>query len=347
MVYARGASDDKGQSFYTFEAIRAFLTLGHKEQVNIKIVVEGEEEIGSPGLTDILSKKKKELKADYLLIVDMDVPSLDHPAITLGTRGIFTLEATLKGSDIDLHSGTHGGVAYNPNRALAELLAKLHDENGKVAIDGFYDGIQTLNHSEKEKLDTSFDMKESSIDFGVHAFQAQKGHSYFETNWLLPTLEINGMSGGYTGDGFKTVIPSTANCKLSTRLVPGQDPKKIEALVVDFLKKNTKHGMKISIKCGDGAAAFRTNFDSHIVKVCKKAYEDVNQKKCGLVLSGGTIPIATELAKVSKADTVLMGYALMTDQIHAPNEHFSLECFELGFLTVARILELLAAQEKL
>ena len=230
-IYARGAQDNKGQCFYSLTAVRAFLE--EHNDVNIKVIVEGEEEIGSRGLSQIVGEKKEALAADHLLIIDTDIPGANVPGVTLGVRGVVTMEVACSGSTVDLHSGLFGGVAYNPNRALAELLAQCWDEKGHVAIPGFYDGV--VEPSPAERDDLSFDIEPDLSS--VSASPKEEGYSIVEQNWIRPTLEINGMWGGYTGEGFKTVIPASAHAKLSVRTVPDQDPHALMDCIGDFLKK--------------------------------------------------------------------------------------------------------------
>jgi len=344
-VYARGAQDNKGQCFYSITALKAVLSLADKLNVNIKLLIEGEEETGSAGTAGVLSKKQKELKADYLLVVDSGLPKEGEPGICLGIRGIITMDVECKNSTVDLHSGSHGGIALNPNRALVSVLAQLWDESGTVAVPGFYDGIQMPAKDELEKYDTEFDVKEYQKSFGVKAFSNEGSYSYIESNWLRPTLEINGISGGYTGLGFKTVIPSLARAKISCRLVPGQDPKKIQKSISDFLKSHIAKGIELKIEHHQDAPAFRSSYDSEVAQTAAKAYEEIFQKPCKFILAGGSIPIVVDLVKVSNAEATIMGFGLAEDNIHAPNEHFGLDRFEMGFLTMGRMIAMFSEKQ--
>lgn len=336
-VYARGAQDNKGQCFYSLSAVRALLELCDPLRFNLKIFIEGEEESGSSGTEEILLSQKKALKSDYLLVVDSGLTASDIPSISLGIRGILTMEITCRGADIDLHSGSLGGIAYNPNRALATALSKLWDVDGKVAIPHFYEDVKGISESELSRLDLDVSEEEMRKNFGLRALCPEPGFSIGESVTIRPTVEINGMSGGYAGEGFKTVIPAVAKAKVSCRLVPDQDPQKIFKHLKNFLERQMPKGMEIEIQCDHGAPAFRSSKDSLIAKLTAKAYEDVLKKPCQHRLSGGSVPIVAQLAKVSQAATVMMGYGLDTDQIHAPNEHFGLDRFEKGFLTMGRI----------
>lgn len=341
-VYARGAADDKGQGFYSIMAIKAFLELAKKSNVNIKLFIEGEEECGSVGSTDILAKKKEALKADHLLIVDIGIPEKGVPAITLGLRGIAAFEVTCKNSNIDLHSGVHGGMVLNPNRALIQLLAKLWDENGKVTIPGFYDAVKVPSQEELALFDKNVDEEMLKKTFGIRSFQREGKYSLWESNTIRPVLEINGIGGGYTGVGFKTVIPSQAKAKISCRLTPDQDPEEIGRCIEAFLKQNVAKGIDLRFEWEHGGKPVRSSPNTPIAKIAAKAYEEVFGKTCKMLLCGATVPIVADLAAASGADTALIGVGLSTDDIHAPNEHFGMDRFEQGFLTIGRILGELA-----
>ena len=256
------------------------------------------------------------------------------------------MEAVLSNSAADLHSGLHGGIVLNPNRALVQLLAKLWDSNGKVAVPHFYDAVNPLSKEEKGKLDMEFNEKEYQSRFQANAFAPEPGFSPRETNLIRPVLEINGICGGYTGKGFKTVIPSMAMAKISCRLVPDQDPKQIVQNISTFLTSHTPKGMQLKITTLQGAKAFRSSFDSPIVKMVAKSYEEVLRKPCRYLLGGGSIPIVRDLSEVSGAGVVIMGFGLDEDAIHAPNEHFGVDRFEQGFMTMARILHHFANVKK-
>jgi acetylornithine deacetylase/succinyl-diaminopimelate desuccinylase-like protein len=336
-VYARGAVDDKGQIFYAMAAMRAAHELGRTLPVNIKFCIEGEEEAGSIGLEQGIGKLKKELSADSLLVVDFNSFDETTPAIHLGMRGIMTMEVTLTGSNGDLHSGSLGGIAYNPNRALVELLAKLYREDGSVAVDGFYDGVEEPTADEKSTYVAKYAKDYYQQQFGIDVFGGEKGRSIQEANLFRPVLEINGIGGGYSGAGFKTVIPAKATAKISCRLVPGQDPKKVAERIKTFLMRHSK--MKTEVHIHSGAPAYRGKAHSKLSQAIQKAATEVCRKPCRIALSGASIPIVSTLATELGVEMVGMGYCLATDQIHAPNEHFDLQRFEKGFMTVALGIE--------
>jgi acetylornithine deacetylase/succinyl-diaminopimelate desuccinylase-like protein len=337
-VYARGALDNKGQCFYSLTALKAFLELADQKELNIKVFIEGEEESGGGGTSAILPQKRKELAADHLLIVDMDLPEAGVPGINLGMRGILAMEVECKNSSIDLHSGTHGGIALNPNQVLVSLLARLWDDKGRVTIPGFYDDVPSVSKEELSRLHTHFDVDAYRKTFGVHAFGGEQGYSPIESNWIRPTLELNGIGGGYTGAGFKTVIPSKSTAKLSCRLVPHQNPDQIFASLETFLKNHAPKGIQISLQNLHGAPAFRSAFDAPIAQIAARAYEKVFEKPCRWLLCGASVPIVAELADASGAEVALIGMGLAEDNIHAPNEHFGMDRFEQGFLVMTEIL---------
>ncbi len=340
-IFARGAVDDKGQIYYAMLAVRCWKDLGYKLPVNLKFCIEGEEESSSIGLSKALPKLKERLKSDYLLVPDFDQYDRHTPSITLGARGVMGLEVTLTGSKSDLHSGIHGGLAYNPNRALVQLLSQIWDEKGTVRIPGFYDDAVSVTSEQMKEFAFGFEQEKYTKEFGIEAFGWEKGKSPIEGNYFRPTLEINGISGGYAGPGLKTVIPAHASAKISCRLVPNQDPRKVGKLIADFFKKHAVAGMKVEVKLHGGEEAFRGKSDSELAKAVSLAAEEVTGKNCKKVLSGASIPIVAQLMKTAGAEVVGMGYGLAEDNIHAPNEHFDWERLEKGFLTVARTLELL------
>lgn len=340
-VYARGAQDNKGQCFYTLEAIRYLLKTTGKLPVNLKFCIEGEEEHGSCGLLKIMSQHKAELSADYLAVVDVGMRDAKTPAVTLGCRGIVTFELLVKGPNKDLHSGSHGGLVVNPIHALTEILAKLHDpKTGEVTIPGFYDDVAPLTIEEKSQLSLEFDEKQYTHDFGVLPCGGEKAFSSLERVWVRPTLEINGISGGYSGEGFKTVIASQALAKLSCRLVANQDPDKIADLVIRYVQGISYKGVELSIKrFPGGGKAVRTSPNSPIVKAFLEAYTEAFGIQAVCILEGGSIPITAELQKVCGGALVFVGVGLATDQIHSPNEHFGLDRIEKGAQAMVKALQ--------
>ncbi|MBM3191368.1 MAG: M20 family dipeptidase [Chlamydiae bacterium] len=336
-VVARGACDNKGQCFYTLSALRAFLEMANKEGLHIKVLIDGEEETGSRGLFHVLQERKERLQADYAVIVDSNIPSLQQPAVTLGCRGIVTFDVECVGSNVDLHSGQLGGIALNPLRALVEMLAQVWDKDGRIQIEGFYEGIRPFDEKQLIQVDT----QELIDKFQLQGLYHEKGFSLLQSNWLRPTFEINGLSGGYAGPGFKTVIPAKASCKISCRLVDGQEAQHVAACVERFLKKTIAKGMELRVELHQGANAYVTSSKSLFARKIKQAYEDTLGIEAGFILSGGSLPICAKIAEVSGADTVCMGYGLDDDYIHAPNEHFGVDRLQYGLMTLGSLLELL------
>ena len=332
---------DNPVAFYTITALKALLETTGELPVNVKLIIDGEEEIGSPSLSALLPQKKEQLKAESIAIIDVGIPSLDTPAVTIGVRGIVTFDLVLTGSNTDLHSGSNGGVVLNPNQALVQLLSTLHDpKTGAVTVEGFYDDVISLSDEERNKLFLQFNEEEYKKTFDANPVGGEKGFTPLERAWIRPTLEINGMGGGCSREGFKTVIPASSYAKLSCRLVAHQDPQKIEEAVVKHLKKHCPEGVQIDVSAlPGGGGAVRANPDSPIVKAFSSAYEKIFGTKCNYIFEGGSIPIIPELAKAAEGEVVLVGLGLADDQIHAPNEHFGLSRFEKGAKLVANALQ--------
>lgn len=343
-VFARGASDNKGQLFYTITAMRAYLTLAKEHRLNIKLFIEGEEECGSVGTVKVLKEKSQAMKADYCLVIDAGLPAADSPAVTLGVRGITTMEISIRNSHTDLHSGIFGGIVHNPNQAMVEALAGFW-KNGVVAVPGFYDDVIGFSEEELSVLDTSFDQQGLQESFGIRVFRGESGYTLRESNWIRPVLEINGMWGGYNGKGFKTVIPSEAHVKLSCRLVPKQEPDVIAKRVVEHFQRSLPEGMEMAYEIHHGGVPIYSSSHSQIAEAAQEAYSEVFDKECKFIVSPASVPIVSDLVQASGAEMILIGTATDEDDIHAPNEHFNLGQFERGFLVVGRILSLLEAKK--
>lgn len=341
-VYARGAQDNKGQTWFTISALKCILDRCGALPVNVKLCIEGEEEIGSPGLAAAARERADRIRADHLLVLDCNIPAHDRPAVTLGIRGFVGLNIEVESAKFDLHSGLHGGLAGNANHILAKLIAGLHDSEGRVAVEGFYDAVVPVTPRDRERLSLHFDATQYANDFGASLLGVENGFTPNESRWLRPALDINGMSGGYTGDGSKTIIPARARASISARLVPDQDPNEIRRLIETHLRKHCPPGVTLSMhEVGGLGRAFRTPVDSHVVRAVATAYEEACDRPCEFVLEGWSVPVVADLAEISQASTALMGYGLATDAIHAPNEHFSVDRLRRGFVTMARTLFLL------
>lgn len=341
-VYARGAQDNKGQCFYVLQALKFLLDAQGSLPMNVKLCIEGEEETGSAGLSQILKAKAQDLQAEYLAIVDLGLRDPQVPAVTLGTRGLVSMDVEVKGANVDLHSGSHGGIVLNPLHVLVELLASMRNSQGQITIPGFYDEVIELPAEERSKVSFNFDLNDYQEATGAYPLGGEKEYSVLERAWTRPTVELNGLWGGYTGKGFKTIIPAKASAKISCRLVPNQHPRKIGELVANYLRSNAPQGVQVTVNVHPGVGkAVRTNSSAKIVKAFSAAFEEVFDVPCEFILEGASIPIITELAEASGGETVLVGLGLPGDQIHAPNEHFSVDRIEKGILVIARALELL------
>lgn len=341
-IYARGAQDNKGQCFYVLQALKMLKELTGSLPLNIKMCIEGEEEVGSSGLASILQDKKDKLKADYLAIVDVGIQKPTVPSLTLGIRGIVTMDVEMQGSKTDLHSGMVGGIVPNPIHTLVNLLASLRDATGRIAIPEFYRDVKELTQEERSQVSLDFDEKEFSQQMGTTPTGGETKFSPLERAWTRPTLEINGINGGYSGTGFKTVIPAKAFAKISCRLVPGQDPATIGPLVKNYLESHAPPGttVKVHLHPGNGKAV-RISPDSKVVKGFAQAYEQVFGSPCQFIFDGGSIPIVPELAKASGGEVILLGLGLSSDHIHAPNEHFGIDRVEKGMAIMGIALQLL------
>ncbi len=342
-IVARGAQDNKGQCFYVMACLKALYSHLGKFPVNIKLIIEGEEESGSKSLPALLEEKKNELKADYLLVVDVGMRDAKTPAITLGTRGITSFTVEVTSSYSDLHSGMHGGIVYNPLHALVEILASLRDANGRIAIPGFYEQVATPSAEELKHISLSFNAQEFAAEIGCLPTGGEKGFSPLERAWLRPNLEINGISGGYNGPGIKTVIPAKAQAKLSCRLVPNQDPHTISERVKNYIEAKNSPGYTVSCQIHEGfGKPVRSSPNSSLVKALASACEKVYHKKAEYIYEGASIPIVSELAQAAGAEVTFFGLGLASDKIHAPNENFGWDRIENGFLIMCEAITGLA-----
>lgn len=341
-IFARGATDDKGQLFLHIKAVETLLKLSGKLPVNIKFCIEGEEEIGSPNLPQFLSENKEKLACDVVLISDTDMWDKGVPAITCSLRGLCALEVTLESANSDLHSGTFGGGVQNANHLLVQLLSTLHDENGKVMVDHFYDDVIELTEIEKEEIAAlGFDEEKLKTSLGLTELTGgEKNYPYRERVSTRPTLEINGLWGGFQGEGTKTVIPNEANAKITCRLVNNQDPEKIQNEVKKHLEKHVPTGCKVKVSLGDTGYPFLTPIDSPMMQKAAEAYKNVYGKSPVYKREGGSIPIVADFNQTLDVPVVLMGFGLPGENLHAPNEHFHLENFNKGILTICSFLEM-------
>ncbi|WP_066320183.1 dipeptidase [Bacillus sp. FJAT-29814] len=340
-IYARGATDDKGQTFLHIKAVETLLGLNEKLPVNVKFCIEGEEEIGSPHLPGFLSENKEKLACDVVVISDSDMWDRGVPAITYSLRGLCALEFTLKTANSDLHSGMFGGGVQNANHLLVQLLSTLHDENGKVNVAHFYDDVEELTDFEKEQIKAlGFDEEKLKKQLGLTELTGgENNYPYPEKISSRPTLEINGLWGGFQGEGTKTVIPNEAHAKITCRLVHNQNPEKIQQLIKKHLEEHAPKGCKLEVTLQDTGNPFLTPIDSPMIQKAAEAYEEVYGRSPVYKREGGSIPIVSDFNQALNAPVVLMGFGLPDENLHAPNEHFNLENFDKGILTICSFLE--------
>lgn len=342
LIYARGASDDKGQAFTHIKAVESFVKTGQEIPVNVKFILEGEEEIGSPNLVPFLEAHKDLLACDMVLISDTAMFGEDQPSITYGLRGLAYMEIEVVGPNRDLHSGVYGGAVENPVNVLCEIIAKLKDEDGVIQIPGFYDDVIPLTKADREAFaQLPFDEEEYKKTLDVKALHGEKGYTTLERASARPTLDVNGIWGGYTKEGAKTVLPSKANAKVSMRLVPDQNPKKIADLFKKHVESLAPDTVKVTVNEHHGGHPSVTDLDFYGLKAGAKAFEDVYQKEVLFSREGGSIPIVADFKRVLGVESILMGFGLTSNAIHSPNENFSLKDFHRGIKTSARFMELL------
>jgi len=342
LIYARGAQDNKGQTMYVIAALKAMAASPGGLPVNVKLCLDGEEESGSLNLKEQLKTKSSDISADYLAIVDLGMFDENNPTVSLGVRGMSALTVEITGSDTDLHSGAHGGIVYNPNHALVEILAGLRDKSGRITVPGFYDEVIELSDEIRNKLWAGIDAEIYEQAFGARATGGEKAYPLTESASTRPTLEINGLGGGYAGDGFKTVIPAKSVAKISCRLVPNQDPDKIRQLLVDYIKELTPDGVTVDFPgTVEGGKPVQADPNSKIVKAVAQAYSEISGVEAGYHLEGASVPIISDMVDTSGAELVMMGWGLIGDNMHAPNESFSLQRMQKGFITIARMLEII------
>lgn len=333
-IFARGSCDDKGQVYMHVKAFEIMKSLGLLK-CNIKFMIEGEEEVGSDNLGTFVKANRDKLKADVILISDTALISLDHPSITVGLRGLSYMEVEITGPNRDLHSGVYGGAVANPINVLASMIASLHDENGRVTIPGFYDQVAELSEAERKALNRApFNLDDYKKELGIADIRGEKGYTTLERTGIRPTLDVNGIWGGYTGEGAKTVLPAKAHAKISMRLVPNQQSAAITELFTKHIQAIAPPYVSVNVKAHHGGEPAVTPTDSHAFKAASKAFEEVWGKTPIPTRDGGSIPIVALFKKELGLDTVLMGFGLDSDAIHSPNEHFGVKNFLVGIETI-------------
>ena len=344
-LYARGASDDKGQVWAHIEAIRAWRQSGGVP-VNLVLLIEGEEEIGSPNLADFMQKHRRQLAADMAVISDTNQFAKGLPAITYGLRGLVYEEIFLEGPSHDLHSGLFGGAVPNPANAITELLATLHGPDGRVNIPGFYDDVLPLEEQERamwRKL--PFDERELARELGLEQLTGEAGFSALERKWARPTCDVNGITTGYQAEGAKTVIPAKASAKVSMRLVPNQDPAKIHAGFEQAMRERCPKGIKLEVRNHSMTAALLVPLQLKAMDLAADAIKIGFGKSPTFMREGGSIPVVSVIKRMLNIDTLLLGFGLPDDRVHSPNEKFDLGAFHGGMRTAAALYSRLEEME--
>jgi len=341
-IYARGSSDDKGQSYTHIKAVESFRKSGTELPVNVKFILEGEEEIGSPNLIPFIEEHKDMLSCDMVLISDTAMFAEDQPSITYGLRGLAYMEVEVVGPNRDLHSGVYGGAVENPLNVLCEMIAKLKDEDGVIQIPGFYDKVKKLTKADREAYkQLPFDEENYMELLDIEAVHGEKGYSTLERASARPTLDVNGIWGGYTKEGAKTVLPSKGNAKISMRLVPDQDPKEIAELFTEYFQSLAPDTVTVKVSEHHGGYPSVTDLDFYGLKAGAKAFEEIYDEEVLFSREGGSIPIVSDFKRVLGVESILMGFGLTSDAIHSPNEKFAIKDFHRGIKTSARFLEIL------
>ncbi len=342
-IVARGACDDKGQLMTFVEACRALMAVEDSLPVPISVLFEGEEECGSPSLAKFLEENAEELKADHVLVCDTGMWNQDTPAINTRLRGLVYEEIIITGPEMDLHSGSYGGAARNPVRVLAKAIAGLHDDAGRIMIPGFYDGVEELPRELREQWEAlDFDEEKFLGEIGLKHAAGEEGRSVLEQVWARPTCDVNGIISGYTGEGSKTVIPSKASAKISFRLVGKQDPDKISAAFRDFMTAQVPDDCRVEFLSYSSDPAIEMPAGNRITPIAAQALEEEFDNPAVLMGCGGSIPIVGSFKTELGMDSLLVGFGLINDRIHSPNEKYEVNSFHKGMRSWARILVALA-----
>jgi acetylornithine deacetylase/succinyl-diaminopimelate desuccinylase-like protein len=339
-IYARGATDDKGQLYMHIKSVEAYFKTAGSLPLNVKFLIEGEEEIGSENLEKFINDNTELLKCSSVLISDTELYEAGVPTLTYGLRGMAYMEVELTGPSQDIHSGSFGGAVANPINVLAEIISKLHNKNGRITIPHFYNSVIKITKRERDNYKRlKFSEKKLAKELGVNELFGEKGFTTLERLWSRPTLDCNGIFGGFTGKGAKTIIPSMATAKISMRLVPNQDPRQIMKGFTKYVKKLAPKSVKVIVHDLHSAYPVLTPLDDKAAIAASKAMEKAFGKKTVYVRDGGSIPIVTVFTKKLKAPTVLMGMGLNSENLHSPNEHFDLTHFQLGIISSAYFMQ--------
>jgi acetylornithine deacetylase/succinyl-diaminopimelate desuccinylase-like protein len=344
-IYARGAVDDKGQMYMHLKAIESLMKTTGKLPINVRLLIEGEEEVGGEGIAAFVQQHPQRLKADFALVSDTEMFAPDLPTLCVGLRGMVYTELDAVGAKVDLHSGMYGGVAPNPLEALARIISQLKDAGGKILIPGFYDAVRKPTPEELAEWKTlPFDEEHyRKTEVGSTALTGEAGYSVMERTWVRPTLEVHGIPGGFTSAGAKTVIPARASAKISMRLVPEQDPDDIYRKYSEFVRKLTPPGIQLSIRKHSMAPATVIRTDNRFVQASMDAMREVFGKETVFIRSGGSIPIVGDFERHLKIPSVMMGFGLPDDNLHAPNEKFHIPNFYRGIESIILFFQKLGA----
>lgn len=343
-VYARGSVDDKGQVYLHLKAVEAHLAANGRLPVNVVFVVEGEEEIGSPNLAAFLADNQERLRCDAVLISDTTMFAPGLPSITIGLRGLAYMEVRVQGPSVDLHSGAYGGAVVNPANALARIIAQLHDEQGRVTVPGFYDRVRALTAQEKQTIaGLPFEEETLRREVGAPKLGGEHGHSPLERLWARPTLDVNGLLSGYTGEGAKTVLPARAMAKISMRLVPDQDYKETERAFAEHVRSLAPDGVSVEVEALHGGMPWYAEPKGEIFQAARRALEEAFGREPVFIREGGSIPIVRAFETTFGVPVVLIGFGLPGENAHAPNEWMSLDNFHRGAEAIARLYDELAA----
>lgn len=345
-LVARGATDDKGQSFCHLKAMEAILAERDELPVNVKFLIEGEEESGGESIDEFVRADGGDtLACDAVVISDSSMYAPGQPSLLYGLKGLCYIELRVDGPDHDLHSGTYGGSVANPANALAHILSRLHDPvTGKVTVPGFYDQVRPLEDWERDGFaQLPFDEAAYAADLGVEELHGEEGFTTLERVWARPTLDVNGVFGGYQGEGAKTVLPARAGAKFSMRLVPDQAPREIAEQVVDYVQEITPRGVRVTAEYVHGASPVLFSLEGPIAEAAMSAQADVWGVETVKVREGGSIPIVATFAEVLQAPVLLMGFGLNSDRLHSPNEKFDIPNFYAGIRITVRFLDRLGA----
>lgn len=343
-LIARGATDDKGQVFLHLKSLEAYIKTDHSIPVNIKLLIEGEEEIASPNLVHFIENNKEQLACDIAVISDGSQLGINLPTINYGLRGVVALEAKITGPAKDLHSGSYGGSIANPIHVLCKLISKFHDDQGHILVDGFYDDVYIPDSEEKKRISQiPFSREDHLLAAGVKKLWGEQGFSTLERIWIRPTLECNGITGGYQGEGGKTIIPSWASVKITARLVPNMNPQDIGQKIKNYLIKNCPDNAEISVIGSEGGKPIHLPIKSPWITAASNAIQQIYGKKPFLTKEGGSIPVVEALKTYLGVDTLLIGFGQHDDNTHSPNERFLIKDFHRGAQTSVILLKELAA----